>query len=129
MGHQEHSRLSKDTPVRCAILTVSDTRTTETDSSGSFIRGSLSDAGLPVVKYRVVVDDATAIREAVLEFVSSTDVLLITGGTGVSRRDTTYEVVRDLYGKTLNERAQLLISIAHPDDQEELERAWYETRT
>jgi molybdenum cofactor biosynthesis protein B len=90
--------------VGCLVLTVSDTRTPEDDTSGKAIAERLEAAGHTVVERRIVRDDAEAIRAAVLQGVSlpTVDVVIATGGTGVSPRDSTPEVVEPLLEKTLH---------------------------
>jgi len=87
--------------VRCAILTVSDTRTEATDTSGKFIMAALEERGLPLTGYRIVTDDASIIRTAVDSFLDAAEVVLIHGGTGISRRDTTFEAIQSMLEKTL----------------------------
>jgi len=85
-------------PVRIAVLTVSDTRTPETDKGGALIRDILVGAGHRVDRSEIVPDDADAIR-AILEPWTRDPALhavITTGGTGIARRDTTIEVVERL---------------------------------
>ena len=78
-----------------AIITVSDTRTLEDDRSGAVIAERLEQAGHEVAERRIVPDDADRIRETVLDFLrlDGVDGVLLTGGTGISLRDTTYGAV------------------------------------
>ena len=84
--------------VRCAVLTISDTRTLQNDDSGRLIATLLNDAGFPIAARDLVHDDAERIHARLDEWASQTEpgieVVLTTGGTGISRRDTTIEVVR-----------------------------------
>lgn len=81
--------------VRCAVLTISDTRTLETDRSGGLICELLREAGHQVVQRLIVPDDEERIRSQVQEWLNDpdVDVVLCTGGTGFSPRDRTYEAV------------------------------------
>ncbi len=101
MSYETHRKLSRDTPVRCGILTVSDTRTEETDRSGRLIHEQLGSAGFEVVDYQIVRDDPDEIGAAIDELSHRCEAILSTGGTGVSRRDTTVEVVTSRLDKTL----------------------------
>ena len=101
MSYKEHRELSKDTPVRCGILTVSDTRTEETDTSGALIRDRLREAGFDVSAYHIVRDEPDEIGAALDTYCEECEAVLISGGTGVSRRDTTIEVVSSRLEKTL----------------------------
>ncbi|WP_106765984.1 MogA/MoaB family molybdenum cofactor biosynthesis protein [Paenibacillus faecalis] len=98
----EHRQQSPET-VSCMILTVSDTRTFETDESGRWMKTALEEAGYRVVKHIIVKDDYNAIRELIYEASSNPEIeaLLLTGGTGISNRDSTYEAVSSLIDKEL----------------------------
>lgn len=101
MSYEEHQELSKDTPVRASVITISDTRTEETDTSGRYLQGALRGAGIEVVDARIVPDDAAAIDAAIDELATRCEVIVTSGGTGISRRDTTIEVVGTRLQKTL----------------------------
>ena len=88
-------------PVRVALVTVSDTRTPDTDENGVWLREHVSAAGAVVSGYRVVPDEPVAVREAVDELVAEAEVVVVNGGTGVSRRDTTYDTLAGMLEKTL----------------------------
>src|SRR5262249_58138175 len=80
--------------VRCAILTVSDTRTPETDSSGACIRELLEAGGHQVGAYAILPDEPQIVRTRLVELVAeSMEVAIVNGGTGLAPRDTTYEAV------------------------------------
>jgi molybdenum cofactor biosynthesis protein B len=87
--------------VRVAVLTISDTRTPETDTSGQYLLGELKAAGHEVVQYRVVRDDAVQIRSALVQFVREATVVLSSGGTGLTGRDVTVPVVESLITKPI----------------------------
>jgi molybdenum cofactor biosynthesis protein B len=89
--------------VRCAIVTVSDTRTADTDTSGRAMADLLAAAGHEVVDRTIVKDDPADVR-AVIERQLSGDaqVVITTGGTGITSRDGTFEVVDALYDKRLD---------------------------
>lgn len=89
--------------VRCAILTVSDTRSVETDGSGRLIRELIEESGYTVADHEIVKDDADAIRMAVLRALARVDVdaVIATGGTGISPRDVTPDTVEPLLEKVL----------------------------
>ena len=101
MGHKDHREQAKRVPVTCAVLTVSDTRTESTDASGRYIREALAAHGLSVTGYTIVPDDPSAIRAAIDGFLNDAEVVLITGGTGISRRDTTFEAIGSILEKSL----------------------------
>lgn len=89
--------------VFCAIVTVSDTRDPSTDKSGKLIRSLLTDAGHKVALYRIVKDDVAAIKAAIEEAKNHVEsqVLILTGGTGLTSRDSTVEVVEETLTKPL----------------------------
>jgi molybdopterin adenylyltransferase len=81
-------------PIPIAIVTVSDTRTPETDVNGSYLRAGIEAAGHRVVTYRIVPDEPDEIDRLLEELASGEPrIVLFNGGTGISRRDTTYDVV------------------------------------
>jgi molybdenum cofactor biosynthesis protein B len=90
-------------PVACAIVTVSDTRTPETDTSGAAIRERLEAPGHTVVFYRIVKDEPDRIAALLDEIVDTTaaQAVLFNGGTGIARRDTTYDALAGKLEKTL----------------------------
>jgi len=96
MGYSEHKELSKDQPITCAVITVSDTRTIEDDKSGALMLERLKTNGHPVDGYRIVPDDAARIVKAVSELAENVDVILLNGGTGITRRDGTYEALASI---------------------------------
>lgn len=103
MAYQEHVRASESISARCAVITLSDTRTEQTDKSGRRIRDLLEAAGHSVSRYRLIPDDLSALHALLTEMLASQDLdaVLTNGGTGVSRRDTTIEVVETHLDQTL----------------------------
>jgi molybdopterin adenylyltransferase len=89
--------------VRCYVVTVSDTRTEATDESGRAIGDLLTGAGHVVVGRTIVKDDPSLVRSVVERQLASGEVQVIitTGGTGISSRDSTYEAVHALLEKHL----------------------------
>ena len=90
--------------VRIAVLTISDTRTPETDTGGDTVEELMRDAGHEVVKRSIVRDEASRIRTELVDLLARPDVdaVVTTGGTGISARDTTYEVVDRMLEKKLD---------------------------
>jgi molybdenum cofactor biosynthesis protein B len=101
MGVEEH-RKSAVASVRCAVLTISDTRAMETDVSGRAIVELLEGAGHVVAKRQILRDDPKDVHEAVLTQVGGLDAIITTGGTGITSRDSTYEAVVGLFEKSLD---------------------------
>ena len=99
----KHKESSPET-VRVAILTISDTRTSETDTGGDVAEELLEGAGQEVVERRIVRDEVSGIRNSLIDLLARSDVdaVVTTGGTGISARDTTYEVVERMVEKRLD---------------------------
>jgi len=97
-------RESAPETVRVAIVTISDTRTRETDTGGDIAEELLTDAGQEVVERRIVRDEVAGIRNNLVDLLARSDVdaVVTTGGTGISARDTTYEVVERMIEKRLD---------------------------
>jgi molybdenum cofactor biosynthesis protein B len=90
-------------PVRIAVLTVSDTRAPETDTSGLYLAGAVEAAGHVLAERSIVPDDADRIRAAVRAWTEDPDidVVISTGGTGLTGRDVTPEAVAPLFDKVI----------------------------
>jgi molybdenum cofactor biosynthesis protein B len=103
MGTPDHrAQASNQGSVPIAIVTVSDTRTPETDSSGKLIRQLVETAGHHITAYRIVRDEPDEVRAALDEFCDGRARLVIfNGGTGISQRDRTYDVISKALEKTL----------------------------
>ena len=99
----KHKESAPET-VRVAILTISDTRTRETDTGGDVAEELLEGAGQEVVERRIVRDEISGIRNNLIDLLARSDVdaVVATGGTGISARDTTYEVVERMVEKRLD---------------------------
>jgi molybdopterin adenylyltransferase len=98
--HRQQATTQGSVPI--AIVTVSDTRTPATDSSGQLIRSLAEAAGHLVVDYRIVKDEPDQVAQALADFSAGAARLIIfNGGTGISRRDRTYDVISQHLEKTL----------------------------
>ena len=91
-------------PLDIAVLTVSDTRTEENDTSGLTLVQRLREAGHRLADKRIVPDDIYIIRAVVSQWIAdpAVQVAIVTGGTGVTGRDGTPEAVKILFDKTLD---------------------------
>lgn len=98
-----HHRKTAALKVPTAIVTVSDTRTLETDTGGARIAELLAGAGHPVVSREVVPDEPERIRAALVRWLHSDGVqaVILTGGTGVAPRDVTPETVEPLLDRVV----------------------------
>jgi molybdenum cofactor biosynthesis protein B len=93
--HKHHHRRDAPVQVPTAIVTVSDSRTLETDAGGALVEAMLGAAGQRVVGRRIVPDEPKAIRAALDQAVADSDAraVIFTGGTGIAARDVTPETV------------------------------------
>jgi len=83
------------------VIIASDTRTPETDESGRLIRQLFDAAGHSVVSYEIVPDSPERIKQAIHRCLPAVDAIVISGGTGIARRDSTVEVVRPMLDKEI----------------------------
>ncbi|HTP24203.1 MAG TPA: molybdenum cofactor biosynthesis protein B [Anaeromyxobacteraceae bacterium] len=113
MSHEEHKREARKT-IRVSVVTASDSRGEAEDASGAFLRAALLDAGHALVSYRVVKDEPEAIHAALSEALAGgAEAVLVNGGTGVSHRDQTYEVVAGLLEKRLDGFGELFRMLSY----------------
>ena len=91
-------------PVRIAVLTVSDTRSLADDKSGSVLNERIETSGRQVVFREIIVDDRQKIRSKLEDWIENdaVDVIISTGGTGLTGRDVTVEAHRDVYEKEID---------------------------
>ena len=95
------------------MLTISDTRTAETDASGDAIAQALTSAGHDVVGRRIVRDDPATVREIVRAESRNVPVIVTTGGTGLTARDSTYEAISTLLDKRLDGFGELFRMLSY----------------
>ena len=102
------------TALKTAVLTVSDTRTLDTDTSGAFLEEALLAAGHEVVDRQIVVDDIYQLRAIVSRWIADAgvEVILSTGGTGFSGRDSTPEALSPLFDKTIDGFGEVFRSLS-----------------
>ncbi|MGH6997646.1 MAG: molybdenum cofactor biosynthesis protein B, partial [Phenylobacterium sp.] len=101
-GHIHQDQAIK--PVRIAVLTVSDTRDEESDTSGHVLAERIKAAGHELADKGIVKDDVAQIREQIKAWVASgaVDAIITTGGTGITGRDVTPEAVEPLFDKKID---------------------------
>jgi molybdenum cofactor biosynthesis protein B len=103
MSTEQHKQMAAaQGPIGVCLITVSDTRTPETDANGQYLRAELEMMGHRVTLYRIIKDEPDQVA-AVLEEAAATDcrLILFNGGTGISPRDTTFDVLSRKLEKTL----------------------------
>ncbi len=103
------------TPVRIAVLTVSDSRTEESDRSGAILAERIGAAGHLLAGRRIVPDDKDRIEKAVRSWIDDpgVDVVITTGGTGLTGRDVTVEAVAPLFDKVIEGFSVLFHMVSH----------------
>lgn len=87
--------------INCAVITVSDTRSHQTDKSGQLIQQLLLNADRVVGYYTIIKDEPTQITSQLQALSPRIDVVIFNGGTGIAPRDTTYDAIASLLDKTL----------------------------
>ncbi|KPL28112.1 MAG: molybdenum cofactor biosynthesis protein B [Acidithiobacillales bacterium SM1_46] len=118
--HAEHAHGKKDRPfvsLAIAVLTISDTRTEETDSSGRSLVERLTKAGHKVAEKVIVPDDIYQIRAKVSDWIArdGVNVVITTGGTGLTGRDGTPEAIRPLFDKEIEGFGERFRAISHDE--------------
>jgi molybdopterin adenylyltransferase len=116
VSQQEH-KAQAPRRVSCFVLTVSDTRTEANDTSGNAIAELLAAAGHTVAGRTIVKDEPAAVERVVLDQLSNADVhvILTTGGTGITSRDSTYEAIDRLLDKRLEGFGELFRMLSYQD--------------
>ncbi|MCK6578321.1 MAG: MogA/MoaB family molybdenum cofactor biosynthesis protein [Anaerolineae bacterium] len=116
-GADDHRQFAGTQPVRVAIVTVSDSRTPETDTNRQFIEQRLTELGHIAAAYRLIKDEPDQVRAALDELAAMPDVriILFNGGTGISPRDTTFDVISRMLEKTLPGFGELFRMLSYPE--------------
>lgn len=112
MGHATAN--AEFVPLNIAVLTVSDTRTEETDSSGRALVESLKAAGHRLADKQIVIDDVYQMRAVVSRWIADpgVQVIISTGGTGFSHRDSTPEAMKPLFDKEIEGFGELFRQVS-----------------
>ncbi len=116
MSVQEH-KLHAMKSVSCKVITISDTRTELTDSSGKLMMDLLKEAGHEIIAYEIVKDEQGEIEQAIKQGCEDNiDVILTNGGTGIAMRDVTIEVVQKLIDKEIVGFGELFRMLSYTED-------------
>ncbi|HLR23254.1 MAG TPA: MogA/MoaB family molybdenum cofactor biosynthesis protein [Pseudogracilibacillus sp.] len=104
--------------IRCLVVTVSDTRTVETDKSGLYISDILKENGHKIVNHVIVPDDNKKIADALDTAIADerVDAVMMSGGTGISERDITIEVVEKYIRKSIPGFGELFRMLSYTED-------------
>jgi len=119
MGYQEHeqrARAEAPASIQCGVITISDTRTPDTDTSGAAICEALEGAGHTVARYALARDEPAEIVGLVRDLAGAgCQVILTNGGTGIARRDSTFEAIDGLLDKRLPGFGELFRMLSYAD--------------
>ncbi|RIN91073.1 MogA/MoaB family molybdenum cofactor biosynthesis protein [Mammaliicoccus sciuri] len=108
-----------DRLINVSVLTVSDTRTKETDKGGQLVQQYLKDLNVEIKEghYQIVKDDVTEIQTQVNEWLSKdVDAIITTGGTGISQRDVTIEAIKPLLDKEIEGFGEIFRYLSYTED-------------
>lgn len=108
-----------DRLINVSVLTVSDTRTKETDKGGQLVQQYLKDLNVEIKEghYQIVKDDVTEIQTQVNEWLNNdVDAIITTGGTGISQRDVTIEAIKPLLDKEIEGFGEIFRYLSYTED-------------
>ncbi|ANQ64929.1 MogA/MoaB family molybdenum cofactor biosynthesis protein [Staphylococcus equorum] len=114
-----HTNVKLNQDIRCAVLTVSDTRDYKTDKGGKLVIELLSELNVSIDKahYKIVKDEQEAIQMQVEQWLSEDiDVIVTTGGTGIAQRDVTIEAVSSFFTKEIEGFGELFRYLSYAED-------------
>jgi molybdopterin adenylyltransferase len=109
--------VSTPTPLRIAVLTVSDTRTLETDKSGAYVAEAMQAAGHVIALRNIVPDELTLLQSTLSALIAdnAVDVVIATGGTGITKRDVTPDALAPLVTKWIPGFGELFRYLSYAD--------------
>lgn len=121
MNNHQHEHVQSERNINVALLTVSDTRDFDSDKGGQLVQSLLKEINVSIEEhhYKIVKDDKNAITLQIkqwLEDNENLDVIITTGGTGISQRDVTIEAVRPLLTKELEGFGELFRYLSYTED-------------
>ena len=114
MSVSDH-RSDAPSAVSCFVLTISDTRTEGNDASGDAIVSAVEAAGHHVAGRRLVRDEPFIVRNVIMEQAGTVDVVIATGGTGLTSRDSTYEAIAGILNKRIDGFGELFRMLSFPE--------------
>lgn len=117
MSTSEH-KAEAPKQVGCMVITVSDTRNEDTDKSGQLMKSLLQEAGHTIPLYIIVKDDPVEIANAIEEGTAdpTVQVILLNGGTGIAKRDNTYEAVSSMLEKVMPGFGEIFRMLSYTED-------------
>ena len=114
MSVHEHKRHARGN-LKVGVITASDTRTPETDESGKLIRQLFEAAGHQVAYYEILPDEPKKIAASLAKILPDLDAMIVNGGTGVTARDGTTEVVESLIDKELKGFGEIFRTLSYAE--------------
>ena len=114
-----HTNVKLNQDIKCAVLTVSETRAYKTDKGGKLVIELLSELNVSIDKshYKIVKDEQEAIQMQVEQWLSEDiDVIVTTGGTGIAQRDVTIEAVSSFFTKEIEGFGELFRYLSYAED-------------
>ncbi|ALN77120.1 MogA/MoaB family molybdenum cofactor biosynthesis protein [Staphylococcus agnetis] len=114
-----HTNVNIGRDISCAVLTISDTRTQETDKGGKLVIQLLNELNTHISEdcYKIVKDDQSAIQSQVTTWLNDgVEVIITTGGTGIAQRDCTIEAVKPLLQKEIEGFGELFRYLSYAED-------------
>lgn len=104
-------------PMNVAVLTVSDTRTLENDTSGQYLSDQVIDLGHKLIAREIIIDDIYLLRAQVSQWIANSEIhaIISTGGTGFTGRDSTPEALKPLFDKEINGFGELFRYLSFND--------------
>lgn len=116
MSVEEHKKYT--TSIKCMIITISDTRSKETDKSGDLIEKLLEQAGHQVNFKEIIKDDQTAIKTMIVAGCENpeVEVIITNGGTGISYRDVTIESVKEILDREMPGFGEIFRVLSYEED-------------
>jgi len=116
MGYHEHKKLDNKN-IGCAVLVTSDSRTEGTDESGKLIKQRLLDKGHQIVHYCILKNDATMLKNKINELIKqdAVQVIITSGGTGLSHKDVTIDTIKPMLEKKLDGFGELFRQLTYQE--------------
>ena len=101
--------------INIAVLTISDSRTLDNDSSGDLLRKKITDFGHKIIKRKIINDEISLIKKTILNWSNDkkVDVIITTGGTGLTGRDSTPEAIQEIADKTISGFGELFRQLSY----------------
>ena len=125
MGTDAHRAAAAEIgPIAVGVVTVSDSRTPDDDTNGRWLQERIGAAGAVVSGYRVVRDEPDEVRAAVDALTADARIVVVNGGTGVSRRDTTYDTLAAMLSRATAGTYRGSVVVSVPGSPKAVALAW-----